>query len=363
MTLGNDLSKFAIFGGEYISFGPDRSTITLGSVGVSPGTTISGNYQLRDGTAESNTLASKAAAIELASAYNSGSTISCQHSLSTGDLSGLSPRAGVYCSEGDVFSLSDMSTLVLDAHNVSGATWIFQTVGNLTSGLASKVILKNGASASNVYWVVGGNTNIGAGSSMAGNILSPLTIRIGASGNLDGRALSESSVIFEGHSSAVLPLLFFRSSSPTSFPSGSPSFAPSLKPFSKPTRAPFVLSKMASLCIISAIPTRYNQSTWSGTDASEAMMQAIAFSMGVPVSTVQCGYAEQLCRLSPTRAPSAAPTSSSRNKLGQGLLSSHSLSINAPRERGAMETTGVLPASRLLSFSITKIIPGRQNFH
>ena len=160
---------------------------------------------MRDGTRESDTLSSKAGVSELASAYNSGSIISCQHSLSTGDLSGLSPRAGVYCSEGGVFSLSDMSTLVLDAHNASDATWIFQTVGNLTSGLASKVILKNGASASNVYWVVGGNTNIGAGSSMAGNILSRLTIRIGASGNLDGRALSESSVIFEGHSSAVLP--------------------------------------------------------------------------------------------------------------------------------------------------------------
>ena len=207
LTLGADLLKFVVFGGTSVLFGSDRTTLSSGSVGVSPGTTISGNYMLKDGSTESNTIAAKAAASELATAYNTGSTMSCQHSLSTGDLSGLAPMPGVYCSMSGVFSLSDMSTLVLDAHNVSGVTWIFQMSGNMSTGLASKVILKNGASASNVYWIVGGSTSIGAGSSMEGNILSPSTIRIGASASLDGRALSESIVIFEGPSTSHLPLI------------------------------------------------------------------------------------------------------------------------------------------------------------
>ena len=186
---------------------------------------------------------------------------------------------------------------------------------------------------------------------MSGNILSPMTIRIGASATLDGRALSESSVIFEGYSILVLPLEFYIYK------------APSWRPTSVPTRAPYVVSKMASICLISAIPARYNQSAWSGTDASEAMMQAIAISMGVPVSYVQCGYAEQLCLLSPTRAPSISPTTSFRKMQGKERLTSDAFPITSTVERQIMAITDVLPVKRLLSFSITKIIPGKDHLY
>ena len=343
MTLGADLLKFVVFGGTSVLFGSDRTTLSSGSVGVSPGTTISGNYMLKDGSTESNTIAAKAAASELATAYNTGSTMSCQHSLSTGDLSGLAPMPGVYCSMSGVFSLSDMCTLVLDAHNVSGVTWIFQMSGNMSTGLASKVILKNGASASNVYWIVGGSTSIGAGSSMEGNILSPSTIRIGASASLDGRALSESIVIFEGPSISSIPNRFILT---TSLPSHGP------------TSSPLIFFERATLCVISSIPSRYNQSTWSGTDASEAMMQAIAIIMGVPVSTLHCGYADQLCLLSPTRAPSITPVKSARKVLGEDFVPYSFHSSSDAINRQAMESSSFFHPRKLLSFSITKDIPG-----
>ena len=343
LTLGADLLKFVVLGGTSVLFGSDRTTLLSGSVGVSPGTTISGNYLLKDGSTESNTIAAKAAASELATAYNTGSTMSCQHSLSTGELSGLSPMPGVYCSMSGVFSLADMSTLVLDAHNVSGVTWIFQMSGNMSTGLGSKVILKNGASASNVYWIVGGSTSIGAGSSMEGNILSPSTIRIGASASLDGRALSESQVIFDGISLCRIP---------NSVVEGA--FFPSYLP----TSSPLILFPRASLCVISSIPSRYNQSTWSGTDASEAMMQAIAIIMGVPVSTLHCGYADQLCLLSPTRSPSVPPAKSARKVLREDSISSYSRSFSDTSYRQTMETANFFHPREPLSFSITKDIPG-----
>ena len=383
--LGSDLMNFVVFGGNAVIFGSDKTVLTSGSVGVSPGTSITGNYMLIDGTTEMQTQSSIAAASELATAYNTGSALACEHSLLTGDLSGDTLSGGVYCSGSGMFSIADMGVLVLDAHNVSGVTWIFHVSGDMSTGANSKVILKNGASAANVYWIVGGTVSVGHGSSMVGNILSPSTITIGASASLDGRALSETIVIFIGDSIAHLPVVPAVYTVPSSVPSMFPTFAStespiSLFPSSQPSflsSAPTSLMNIASLCVISSIPSQFNQSTWSGTDASEAMMQAIAISMGVPVSMVHCGYADQLCRESPTGAPTLRPTmvptesvnfsektsvaiESVRKVLDDGLFASNALTISSIHRRSPVHPDIASRLVKLLSFSIYRAIPGKQ---
>ena len=104
-----------------------------------------------------------------------------------------------------MFSIGQMGSVVLDAHNVSGVMWVFQVSGNLTTGADASVILKNGALASNVYWIVGGSASIGYATSMAGTILAQSSISIDAYARVDGRSLSLSTVLFASASSAKVP--------------------------------------------------------------------------------------------------------------------------------------------------------------
>ena len=139
--------------------------------------------------------------------------------------------------------------------------------------------------------------------------------------------------------------------------------------------APTTLENVASLCVISSIPSRFNQSTWSGTDASAAMMQAIALSMGVPISMVHCGYADQLCRESPTGAPTLRPTmipaefvdftekpsvavARVRKVVDGSSFASKTFTTSSFHRRSPIQPDSTSQPFKLLSFSIYRAIPG-----
>ena len=50
-------SEFALFSGTEIQFNKRQTVVTLGSIGVAPGTSIIGNFVVQDGIAERNTAA------------------------------------------------------------------------------------------------------------------------------------------------------------------------------------------------------------------------------------------------------------------------------------------------------------------
>ena len=110
--------------------------------------------------------------------------------------------------------------------------------------------------------------------------------------------------------------------------------------------------------MISSIPSRFNQSQWSGTDAALAMKQAISLTMGEPVANINVGYANQLCLTSPTASPSFNPTSDTIRKLNtieeiyKASASSATSSISS--EEISVAAVAFIP----LSFSIYKVLPG-----
>ena len=89
VTMGSNCKNFAVLAGTYVSFGTERSVIASGSVGVSPGTDINGNFTLLNGTIESYTSTSIFAANELTMMYNAASTLVCRNFLPTKKLSKL----------------------------------------------------------------------------------------------------------------------------------------------------------------------------------------------------------------------------------------------------------------------------------
>jgi len=77
--------------------------------------------------------------------------------------------------------------------------WIFQTAQGLDISSGIHVILRGGAQAQNVYWVVAGQTTLGTGSAFNGNILDQTAIVLNTGATLDGRALAQTAVTLDAN--------------------------------------------------------------------------------------------------------------------------------------------------------------------
>jgi gliding motility-associated-like protein len=81
-------------------------------------------------------------------------------------------------------------TLYLNAEGNANAVFVFQIYGAFQTSTFSKIVLKNGAQAKNVYWKIDGAVNIGDYSIFNGSIVSAGAINLLTGVELNGRALT-----------------------------------------------------------------------------------------------------------------------------------------------------------------------------
>jgi len=113
--------------------------------------------------------------------------------------------------------------------------------GTLTVHAGVQIILSGGALASNVYWVVAGDTTLEAGSIMIGNILDASYIAMQSEESITGRLLSQTAVTLIGNTisePAVTIITPTPIPSPTSVPTPRPTFPPRPTPHPIPTTSP-----------------------------------------------------------------------------------------------------------------------------
>lgn len=110
---------------------------------------------------------------------------------------------GVYALIGE----SSVNTnLTFDAAGDSSALFIIRVLGAFSTAANATMILANGASANNVFWVIDGAVSLAAGTIMKGTILSNGYAIAGASGvNLEGRLLTTNGAINYGPAIAAIP--------------------------------------------------------------------------------------------------------------------------------------------------------------
>jgi Ice-binding-like len=199
-------ASFAVLGGTSVNFNGVKTTIKTGSVGVSPGESFGGSYQIVAGTEENNTPLAKSCAASLATLYNQASSAKCtaNHTLQSSDLAGVVLTPGVYCSATGKFEIT-AATVTLDAGGNPAAQWIFQTVTTVTTATATSFKLINGAQAANVFWAVGTSANIGYSSTFVGTIMAQAAINYGTSSVIVGRGLAMTAVTFESDGYISLP--------------------------------------------------------------------------------------------------------------------------------------------------------------
>ena len=99
---------------------------------------------------------------------------------------------GTYCQGGAASVAGD---LILDGHNQANSLFVFKINGALTVGTASRVLLTNGAKASNVYWQVNGAASLAAATVFVGTIIAHGAVSFGDGVTLQGRGLSTAGAI------------------------------------------------------------------------------------------------------------------------------------------------------------------------
>lgn len=115
--------------------------------------------------------------------------------LGAGNIGGLTLAPGLYKWGTGVIIPSDV-TLSGTANDI----WIFQIAGNLDISSAKKIVLAGGAKASNIFWVVAGQTTIGTSAVFNGNILDQTAIVLNTGATLNGRALAQTAVTLDANS-------------------------------------------------------------------------------------------------------------------------------------------------------------------
>ena len=101
---------------------------------------------------------------------------------------------------------SVITNLTLDAQGDSNALFIIRVVGAFSTAAGTTVILANGASANNVFWVIDGAVAFGVNTIMKGTVIAHNYAIAGASGvNLEGRLLATKGAISYGPAIASIP--------------------------------------------------------------------------------------------------------------------------------------------------------------
>jgi hypothetical protein len=173
-----------------------------GDLGVSPGLVITGfppgtvGGQVHAGDA---TAARAQADATSAYAQIEGRT---PHRSIPGELAGKTFHAGVYHA---TTALALTGTVTLDAQNLPGQIFIFQGDAAMDTAAAGRVLLVNGALASNVYWQVQGAVGMGASTVFAGTVLAGGAVTVGAGTQMSGRVLSLGTITLGGNAITTGP--------------------------------------------------------------------------------------------------------------------------------------------------------------
>lgn len=181
-----------------LDIGAAKGTIGGGAAGVVPGyfsgapITVGGSTHLED-------LSAIKAIADVQTAYGYFKAFPPTAGI-TGDFIGRTYLPGVYST---VEAISCSGAFYVDAENDPSAVFVFIIGGAYTPAAAGRMILKNQARESNIYWCYGGAFSSGAGSTMTGTILTPGAITVGDGATVNGRCLSFGGVVTLANNSIV----------------------------------------------------------------------------------------------------------------------------------------------------------------
>jgi len=163
-----------------------------GDIGVSPGTSIvgfdtPGGPGFYTGSEHIADFIASAAQADALAAWNAGMASKNPDGSVTNlgtavNIGGLTLKPGVYFAPD---SLGITGNVVLDANGNADAVWVFQIGSALT--MSGTVVLRGGAQAANIYWIVGSSATLNVGSVFGGILIAKASITLVSGANVDGQ--------------------------------------------------------------------------------------------------------------------------------------------------------------------------------
>jgi uncharacterized protein with beta-barrel porin domain len=187
-------ANFAVLAGSTVT--NTGATTLLGSLGLSPGNSVTGfppGLVLAPGVMDIGDAAAMQAQVDLATGYNQAASRPQTANLTGQNLGGLTLTPGVY-----TFSSAAQLTgaLTLNALGNPNAVFIFNIGSTLTTASNSTVTVVGGGLGSNVYWRVGSSATLGTTTAFVGDILALTSITLDTGANITcGSALARNGAV------------------------------------------------------------------------------------------------------------------------------------------------------------------------
>jgi type VI secretion system secreted protein VgrG len=202
-TLLGGAQAFVVLAGSTVT-NTGATTTIVGSVGVSPGSSITGlpAGQPTGGTVNAGNAAAATAKTALTTAYTDLTGRACNATMANAELGGLTFTTGVYCWTS---SAQLTGAVTCDARGDANAVFVFKIASTLTTASGASVVLTGGAQAGNIYWIVGSSATLGTGTVMRGNILAQASITLNTGASLSGRAQARDGAVTLNTNAVSLP--------------------------------------------------------------------------------------------------------------------------------------------------------------
>ncbi|KAG1679618.1 hypothetical protein FOA52_006135 [Chlamydomonas sp. UWO 241] len=188
VELGN-ATGFVVLAGQEVTTGTSPKSEIFGNLGVFPGSSITGDPDMVNGSVIHLANGASGAAIrDLTTAYNDAAgRVQCPVAVS-GDLGGLTLYPGLYKStDGLKIEIGD---LTLDAKGNTSAVFIFQMATTFLSTTGRSVLLAGNATASNIFWQVGTSATLMSSTVLEGTMMADQSITSQAGAVVNGRVLA-----------------------------------------------------------------------------------------------------------------------------------------------------------------------------
>ncbi len=188
MELGS-ARNFSVLATTITNTGPTGNTTLSGDLGVSAAITGEALMTVSGATYDAGIFWS--ARTDLQRAYDG--VVALTSTPVNPVLDGLTLDAGIY---GSGAAVSLATTLTLNGQGDPNAIFVFKCGAALgTTATTSKMVLINGARASNVFWQVTGDVSLGANTTFVGTILGNGDVTAGAGTIIEGRALTRAGLV------------------------------------------------------------------------------------------------------------------------------------------------------------------------
>jgi hypothetical protein len=185
-----DSQKYAVYSQTTVSFDGVISTIDGGDVGGASVTMVETLAQ-RDGIITDDVAPDFAT--HVIDAHSEAMAKSPTTTTVTTEMGGKTFSPGTHKFT-TAINIAIGTTVTLDGEG----TYVFQAGTTLVTAADTYFILKNGAKAENILWVLGTAATLGARSVVEGSILAKTAITFGPQSELRGCALAQAAVTFSG---------------------------------------------------------------------------------------------------------------------------------------------------------------------